>query len=224
MMFSKMACIWILIPSIALAGGRAVPASGEQLSSFGPMAAIAFDGEKSRISGFYHFKQIQMPDASFHADCQIYFSGTYENAPQIHVQVADVSAKRQKVVSGLLTIEEYGPSTPKLAGIQVYTLRLNSELPGCTDMLDMSDSAFQIELNRNGDWKGVEVIRAKRSHFYRRPDEKEKSAAYLVAGNLVYLYDQTPDWYYVKFRGEKTETSGWIKKADTLQLTKSASH
>lgn len=69
-----------------------------------------------------------------------------------------------------------------------------------------------------GNWIAVYVIRAKRAYFHNKADESSIEKSFLIAGDLIYVYDEKNDWFYVKFKGRKKETIGWIKKSDTIQF------
>lgn len=81
-------------------------------------------------------------------------------------------------------------------------------------------NSFQINFlgDESGDWNSLAIICRKRAHFYAEPTEQRKRKAFVVAGDLVYVFDETADWYYAKFLHGRSETVGWIKKADTVQL------
>jgi hypothetical protein len=70
-----------------------------------------------------------------------------------------------------------------------------------------------------GDWTGVYLIRALRARFHNFPSDSAKGKPFLVAGDVIYVYDERPGWYYVKYDGKKKKTVGWIKKSDTVQIT-----
>jgi hypothetical protein len=76
-----------------------------------------------------------------------------------------------------------------------------------------------------GDWTGVFAIRSERAHFYESADESSIQKPYLIRGEPIYVYDERPGWYYVKYERRKKTTIGWIKKSDTVQinLSKNAS-
>jgi hypothetical protein len=48
----------------------------------------------------------------------------------------------------------------------------------------------------------------------------DRGNAYVIKGDVIYIYDEDAAWYYVKYRNGKNETAGWIKKTDTLQINK----
>ncbi|MCC2971636.1 SH3 domain-containing protein [Massilia sp. IC2-476] len=39
----------------------------------------------------------------------------------------------------------------------------------------------------------------------------------MVRGDVVYVYEERPDWYFVRYDNGKRETMGWIRKSDTVQ-------
>jgi hypothetical protein len=71
-----------------------------------------------------------------------------------------------------------------------------------------------------GDWIGVFAIKSERARFHRAPDESSVQNAFLVQGDLIYVYQETQDWYFIKYSGGKRDTIGWIKKSDTVQMGK----
>ena len=70
-----------------------------------------------------------------------------------------------------------------------------------------------------GEWLAVSVIQSKRAFFHKEPDETTVGKAFLVAGDLVYVFEEKAGWYYVKYKMRKKETVGWIRKDDTVQFT-----
>lgn len=86
----------------------------------------------------------------------------------------------------------------------------------------VAEDAGQVAISfgsvRPGDWTGVFAIKSVRVPFYRSPDESGINKAYLVQGDLIYVYDERPGWYYVKYAARKKTTVGWIKKSDTVQI------
>nr|WP_314546993.1 hypothetical protein [uncultured Massilia sp.] len=68
------------------------------------------------------------------------------------------------------------------------------------------------------EWIGVAAIRSKRAFFHTTPDEGTVRKAFVVAGNVVYVLEEKPGWFRVKFTHAARETTGWIKVADTVQF------
>jgi hypothetical protein len=69
-----------------------------------------------------------------------------------------------------------------------------------------------------GDWIGIYTIKSRRANFHKMAGDADVEKAFLVAGDTIYVYEEQPGWYYVKFQGRKKQTVGWIKKADTVQF------
>ena len=80
------------------------------------------------------------------------------------------------------------------------------------------DLFISVPKRKVGDWIGVYTIKSKRANFHKVPADANIEKAFLVAGDTIYVYQEKPDWYYVKFQGRKKQTMGWIKKADTVQF------
>jgi hypothetical protein len=70
---------------------------------------------------------------------------------------------------------------------------------------------------QSGDWIGVYVIGAKKANFHSEPNNASVRNAYLIEGNVIYVYDERPDWYFVQHDNGKKKTTGWIRKIDTVQ-------
>lgn len=73
------------------------------------------------------------------------------------------------------------------------------------------------EATQAGDWIGVYVIRARKANFYSEPNNASARSAYLIEGNVIYVYEEKPEWYFVRYDNGKKKTTGWIRKIDTVQ-------
>lgn len=82
-----------------------------------------------------------------------------------------------------------------------------------------ADFDFDFSINSEGDWKSLTAVQANRAYFHSNHDESAKGKSYVVRGDLLYIYDEAPDWYYVMFKAGKKETKGWIKRGDTVQFS-----
>ena len=194
---------------------EANPRSGSQTSSFGTVSAAIGMTDK-KLSGFYHFTQMKMPDRSFHADCKIFFSGDFLSSKTIPVRATTFNSKAKKSVNGILTFNGYIKFAKGLPAVQSFTLALAENIPGCTDEIDVSNSAFGFEINKLEDWKAISAVTSKRAYFHSDTQVENRENSFLVAGDPVYIYDEKPEWYFVKFQARKKETTGWIKMADTI--------
>jgi len=68
-----------------------------------------------------------------------------------------------------------------------------------------------------GKWIAVYVVKSKQAKFHRLPDVASVQKAFLVEGDILYVYEEQPNWYFVRFEEGKKKTEGWIKKSDTDQ-------
>jgi hypothetical protein len=69
-----------------------------------------------------------------------------------------------------------------------------------------------------GDWIGVFAIRSAKARFHGSPDKSSVQNAFLVQGDVIYVYDEKPGWYYVKYQERKKTIIGWVKQSDTVQI------
>jgi hypothetical protein len=74
-----------------------------------------------------------------------------------------------------------------------------------------------MKLGNIGSWVAVYAIGSKRAKFYSHPNSKFIQRAFVVKGDVVYVYDERPEWYFVQFKEGKRKTVGWIRKSDTVQ-------
>lgn len=83
-----------------------------------------------------------------------------------------------------------------------------------------SEGGFDLAVHATPtqEWIGVAAIRSKRAFFHATPDEGTVRKAFVVAGNVVYVLEEKPGWFRVKFTHAARETTGWIKVADTVQF------
>ncbi len=85
-------------------------------------------------------------------------------------------------------------------------------------VFDTSDEvAVKMNVPDKGNWIGVYVISAKRAWFHAQPNDISVQKSYLIGGDVIFVYDERPDWYFVQYDNGKKKTVGWIKKADTVQ-------
>ena len=207
----------VTISCVGACASEETPKSGSQVSSVGTVSAAIGVTEK-KLTGFYHFKQMEMPDRSFHADCKIFFSGDVSAGKVFAVRATAANSKAMKPVSGTLTFNGYIKPAKGLPAEQSYTLVLAEHIPNCTD--NIGDPNFGFEINKLDNWKLVSGVGSKRAYFHSNPHPKDKKKSFLVAGDPLYIYEEKPEWYFVKYRDGKKETTGWIKKTDAITMMK----
>lgn len=90
---------------------------------------------------------------------------------------------------------------------------------GAPSVIEKGNDLFlEVPQRKAGDWVSVHTIKAKRAYFYKNPEVVNAEKAFLVSGDTIYVYEERPDWFYVKFQGRKKQTVGWIRKKDTVQF------
>lgn len=158
-------------------------------------------------------------------ECKFIFRGQLANNEMADLLIADAS------ISGLTADSQgaFSNGTFMRRG-EINTLAVNQAgIPGdCAWILGFigeptvieKGSRFEILFNPEevGTWLGVNVVRTKRAYFHDQPRAESKGKAFLVKGDIVYIYDERSDWFYVKYQRGKKETIGWIRKSDTVQF------
>lgn len=121
-LISMLSFVWMLFSCcFGVYANDEKPKSGSQVSSFESVpASIGVTGKK--ISGFYHFIQMAMPDRSFHADCRIFFSGDLSSEKAIRVRATTLNSKELKFVNGTLVFNGYKKFVKNLPAEQSFTL------------------------------------------------------------------------------------------------------
>jgi predicted RNA-binding protein len=178
---------------------------------------------KSRtLSGYYESSDVT---GRVTAECKFFFSGEIKAQNAVNVQIItahpDFLEEKSKTVSGKVELQ----SKSDHSTLVIYPEQiprscdwLYSGLPSYVPPSDFTlENGLHNEIKRKGDWQAVNIIRSKRAYFYAQPNDRSRGKTYVVIGDLVYIYDENPDWYYVKYLGAKKEITGWIKKIDTLQ-------
>lgn len=89
---------------------------------------------------------------------------------------------------------------------------LESEVPENPD-----EVVVAMEAQNPGDWIAVYAIGVKKARFHSRPDSSTVQKSFLVEGDLIFVYEEQPNWYLVKYNEGKKKAERWIRKSDTLQ-------
>ena len=158
-------------------------------------------------------------------ECKFVFSGRSERKNSLPVSIKNAV---NTSVNGNAELTEITKGRVASDGKQKKIIIHHAALPGDCDWIlsfiggekvIQNGEGFSILIDGGiiGDWLAVYVIRSKRAYFHQSPKESSSGKSFLIAGDLIYVYDEKKDWYYVKFKGRK-KTSGWIKKSDTVQF------
>ena len=116
----------------------------------------------------------------------------------------------------------------KIGGDKPYLSFRKESLGGDCDWIlpfvvqtNLSEGSKEITVDMQvpkiGDWTSVYLIGARKARFYSHPNSSSGRKAFLVKGDVIYVYDERPGWFYAKYEEGKTKAEGWIRKADTLQ-------
>jgi hypothetical protein len=157
-------------------------------------------------------------------DCRIVFSGERRSPDVLKVRYFEVGAE-----NGVENVSKSDQATV-LQGVSGLKIKFNKKtIVGECDWILAYINAPSIEQQGSeltvlipklkvGDWIGIYTIKSRRANFHKMAGGADVEKAFLVAGDTIYVYEEQPGWYYVKFQGRKKQTAGWIKKADTVQF------
>lgn len=159
-------------------------------------------------------------------ECKFIFMGERKKSPMSVLVKNAVSSP----LAGIVEPQENSRGELTLDSMQNKLLIKKQALPGdCEWILSFigeekipyDKNVFSISIDGGipGDWLAVSVIQSKRAFFHKEPDETTVSKAFLVGGDLVYVFEEKAGWYYVKYKMRKKETVGWIRKIDTVQFS-----
>lgn len=74
--------------------------------------------------------------------------------------------------------------------------------------------SISADIERSGAWIALARIRSKRAFFHRMPDTRTVRKAYVVAGDLVYVMEEKPGWYHVRYGDAAKASAGWVRASD----------
>jgi hypothetical protein len=190
--------------------------SGKADISANPFLAYGYNPKTKVISGYLAAFRVAPGRTD---ECKLVFAGSAERLSVKYLEETWVSTGRSESDNGIsLTVERDEPY-----------LKFNKETMGgdCDWILPfnvgrrVSETADEVVVKMRvpsvGDWIGVYVIGAKKARFHREPSNASVSKAYLIGGNVAYVYEEQPDWYFVRYDNGKKITTGWIRKSDTVQ-------
>lgn len=186
-----------------------------------PFVVIGFNRKTNEISGYISALRTAPGRTD---ECKFVFAAKKGKGSASTILIKD-AGKANNVIEpstatkGIITLD----STPKKIVID------ENSLPGdCGWILPFvgephvieNNNAFSINVDGDeiGDWQAIQVISNRRAYFHSEPSDSTAGKAFLVAGDLIYVYEENPGWYYVKYQGRKKETVGWIKKSNTIQF------
>lgn len=218
--FSKL-CFLIGLSVASMASAENFNFSGKNDVFENPFVAIGFNKANNVLTGSISVTRTAPGETD---ECRILFSGETEKSNLLRVQYFELNAAdgsdSSSGIDKAVAVHE-GTSSK----IKFDKKNLNG---GCEWILSYvgapsikeQDGYILLELPKRkaGDWIGVHTIKSKRANFHKNPREKDVEKAFLVAGDTIYVYEENPSWYHVKYQGRKKQTVGWIKKVDTVQF------
>ncbi len=191
-----------------------------------PVIVTGYNPGKKILTGYF---SLSRPAPGSIDWCNFLFRGKVEETQTIALVL-----KNAVKDEGSASIAQSKPSRQSKGAIEISSGKniLNieeSELPGNCSWIfpDMNVQgishvgtkyAVSWAGRQKGKWIAVSVISPKRAYFHDAPGDQSARKAFLVSGDVVYIYQEENDWLYVEYEGSKKNTAGWIKKSDTVQF------
>lgn len=165
---------------------------------------IAYDNKTNKISGYYeNHTGWDNHRSTSRFSCIFYLQGKSGADKFIKIKTW-YPDNPESVIFGVLKISD---EKNKLS------IKLNKEHGGCWNVQHFTDSTVNFDLTDRKNWLEIRIIRAERSYFYRKPDIKTRSTAYVINGDVIKVIKNKPEWTYVEYQNYNTGkiTQGWIK-------------
>jgi uncharacterized protein (TIGR02145 family) len=174
---------------------------------------LAYDGEN--VTGFYsHGRYEGNPNFG----CSFYFFG--KSSDKFEDRMIKI-----KVMSPFDLSTQPTDGTFKLHSEENDIFSLVAKLDGnyCWDpQLDWSaigeDPGVSFSINEKKDWSEIRIASSEKVYFYNEKDESTIRKTYVVKGDPLIISEKDGEWVMATFKGSKSETTGWIKRADTKSL------
>lgn len=187
----------MLVFTVNLSYGQIV---GGSFSGYGTLD-LAFENQNQRLTGNYQFYSgFDLETGIPRFTCNFYIDGILVNNKAI---IKAYSPLGKDTVSGELNIKG-----------NVITFKLAKELNGCWNAEYLVNKPTTFTLDEPNEWIAVKYIIANKSFFHSTPHNNNKSKAYILKGNIVFIDKTTEGWAHCIYFGEKRNTSGWIKTTE----------
>ena len=209
----------LILSPLSLAADSDLRISGRNEIWDNPFVAYGVNQQTQMVTGYLMGSRIA-PGAT--DECRLVFSGNLKN-PNVF------AAKYLSELDGFEKSGAMGTAILQSSGGQLQIKMKKDQMgTGCEWILPFINEPHVKEDNDevevsfgkllSGKWTGVFAIRAKQASLYQKTEESSIQKAFLIQGDLVYVYNEKPGWYYVRYEGRKKATVGWIKKSDTVQI------
>ena len=185
-----------------------------------PFIAYGFNPKTNVVTGYLAALRISPGRTD---ECKLVFSGNYAKSNILSIKYLSEARGNSK-------FRKSNSSATFERGGSEFFLRFRKDSLGgdCEWILPfvgeprVRETTNEVEVSlgkpNRGEWVGVSVIKSTKAKFYSSPDNSTNAKAFLVEGDIIYVYKEQADWYFVEFDGKKKKTIGWIKKTDTVQL------
>jgi hypothetical protein len=210
--------VYMLMFQTAVASGLSY--SGKTEIWDNPFVAFGFNPKTNFLSGYV----AALRTAPGRTDeCKLVFAGNYNKSNILSVKYLNED-------NGSDQIRNAKASAAVVQEGREYFLRLRKDSLGgeCEWILpfigeprvheNANEVAISLGKSDPGKWVGVYAIKSARAKFHKTPIGTSVQKAFLVKGDIIFVFDEQGDWYYVEFERKDRKTVGWIRKSDTVQF------
>lgn len=179
-----------------------------QSGQYGPMT-VGITGSGDRVTGYYESytgwdETLEAPRFS----CIFYFAGERDGD---RYRITSWSpGQAQDTISGNLSFMALGNQ-------QELLLQLEADHGGCWNVQPFEGKGSKLSLSSTGNWTSIRIVANQRAYFHRQPSGATQQKSYVIAGDILKIYETRGGWVDAEFGTDRT-TRGWIKISD-LQPT-----
>lgn len=200
-------CLTLGLASLAngsLAQTPAIIQAAGQSGQYGAMT-VGISGAGDRVTG--HYESDTGWDETLNAprfSCIFYFSGE-RNGDRYDI-TSWSPGQPQDTIAGKLSFSQSNRTSQ-------LRLQLNEDHGGCWNVQPFDGAGSQLSLTRSGNWTSVRTVANQRAYFHRQPDGSTQRKSYVIAGDVLKIYETRGGWVDAEFGSERI-TRGWIKISD----------
>ncbi len=166
---------------------------------------VGISGSGDRITGYYESNtgwDDNLQTSAF--SCIFYFSGE-RNGDRYQI-TSWYPGQEQDSTAGSLSFTNQNNK-------QALHLQLEENHGGCGNAHNFEGEGSQLFLSQAGHWTSVRTVANQRAYFHRQPSEATQTKSYVIAGDILKIYETRGDWVDAEFGSDRT-TRGWVKLSD----------
>lgn len=194
------------------------PTSGKSEGVRNPFIATGFDPATNNVTGYVSATRIAPGNTD---KCAFVFFGNIARSNELSIAYLNGGDGGKSGSDSIRHADLVADKSQLILRINKSTVQGDCEwiLPFVGEPgIHESSQELSVSLGGlgNGDWIGVYAIKTPRAHFYKLPNESSVLRAFVIEGDIVYVYKWAADWCYVKYEKRGRKTAGWLRTSDLL--------